>query len=408
MQRTAPSQWRSARQPPDLIPGLLKSGGDFLPGSGVLALRQRSVASPDTRQPGRLRRVLVALTIGLGEGPMSPGRATIRVLVSILSLILLLLGLGVARADPVQIRVAWVAPVSNWISIWLDKKELAQHLGKSYVFLPERFAGTPPMVTAIANNEVEIGDLAYSTLPIAIKNAGMDDIRVIADDFQDGVDHYWTIPFAVLKDGPIKRVEDLKGKIVATNAEGSAVDIAMKAMLHQHGLELNRDYTEVEAPFPAMKAMLAEHKVNLIPDILPFALDPQMQKIARTLFTASDAIGVSEFVSFQARKPFIDAHRAALVDWLEDTLRILHWYMDPKNHDEAVQIAARFLKAPPPSMGWVFTKTDAYRDPNMIPNLAALQRNVDLTKELGYAHESFDVKAHSDLSMVEEAAKRLK
>ena len=334
-----------------------------------------------------------------------------RAFIALSSLVLLLLGVqlgaGVASADPVQIRVAWVAPIANWISIWLDKKDLAQHLGKSYVFTPVHFAGTPPMVTAMANNEVEVGDLAFSTLPIAIKNAGLDDIRVIADDFQDGVDGYWTIPFAVLKAGSIKRVEDLKGKVVATNAEGSAVDVAMKAMLHRHGLELNRDYTEVEAPFPAMKAMLAEHKVDLIPDVLPFALDPQMQQIATTLFTAKDAIGKSEFVSFQARKPFIDAHRAALVDWLEDTLRILHWYTDPKNHDEAAQIAARFVKAPPARMGWVFTKTDAYRDPNMLPDLAALQRNVDMTKELGYAQASFDVKAYSDLSMVEEAAKRL-
>jgi sulfonate transport system substrate-binding protein len=328
--------------------------------------------------------------------------------VAISTLALSLLSIGVVRADPVQIRVAWVAPVANWISMWLDKKELAQHLGKSYVFQAVHFAGTPPMVTAIANNEVEVGDLAYSTLPIAIKNAGMDDIRVIADDFQDGVDGYWTIPFAVLKDGSIKKVEDLKGKIVATNAEGSAVDIAMKAMLHQHGLEPNRDYTVIEAPFPAMKAMLAEHKVDLIPDILPFALDPQMQQIARTLFTAKDALGLSEFVSFQARKPFIDAHRSALVDWLEDTLRILHWYMDPKNHDEVAQIAGHLVKAPPERMGWVFTKTDAYRDPNMMPDLAALQRNVDLTRDLGYARASFDVKAYSDLSMVEEAAKRLK
>ena len=332
-----------------------------------------------------------------------------RAFIALSSLVMVLLfGAGIARADPVQIRVAWVAPIANWITIWLDKKDLARHLGKSYVFTPVHFAGTPPMVTAIANNEVEIGDLAYSTLPIAIKNAGLDDIRIIADDFQDGVDGYWSVRFAVLKDGPIKRVEDLKGKVVATNAEGSAVDVAMKAMLHKHGLELNRDYTEVEAPFPAMKAMLAEHKVDLIPDVLPFALDPQMQQIATTLFTAKDAIGVSEFVSFQARKPFIDAHRAALVDWLEDTLRILHWYQDPKNHDEAVQIAARFVKVPPQRMGWVFTKTDTYRDPNMIPDLAALQRNVDLTKELGFANASFNVKAYSDLSMVEEAGKRLK
>ena len=253
-----------------------------------------------------------------------------RAKIAVLSGVLLALGFGHARADPVQIRVAWVAPISNWISMWLDKKDLARHFGQSYVFEPVHFAGTPPMVTAIANNEVEIGDLAYSTLPIAIKNAGMDDIRVIADDFQDGVDDYWTVRYDVLKDGPIKKVEDLKGKVVATNAEGSAVDVAMKAMLHKHGLEPNRDYTVIEAPFPAMKAMLAEHKVDLIPGILPFALDPQLQNIATTLFTAKDAIGVSQFISFQARKPFIDAHRAALVDWLEDTLRILHWYHGPE------------------------------------------------------------------------------
>ena len=331
-----------------------------------------------------------------------------RAVTAVLGLALMLLWAGAARAEPVQIRVAWVAPVANWISIWLDKKDLARHLGKSYTFTPVHFAGTPPMVTAIANNQVEVGDLAYSTLPIAIKNAGMDDICIIADDFQDGVDGYWTIPFAVLKDGPIKRVEDLKGKIVATNAEGSAVDITMKAMLHKHGLEPNRDYTVIEAPFPAMKAMLAEHKVDLIPDVLPFALDPQMQKIARTLFTAKDAIGKSEFVSFQARKPFIDAHRAALVDWLEDTLRILHWYTDPKNHAETAKIAAHLVKAPPERMNWVFTKTDAYHDPNMLPDLAALQRNVDMVKELGFARASFDVKAYSDLSMVKEAARRLK
>jgi sulfonate transport system substrate-binding protein len=331
-----------------------------------------------------------------------------RAKIGLLSLALLAFGAASANAEPVKIRVAWVAPVANWISIWLDKKDLAKHFGQSYVFEPVHFAGTPPMVTAIANNEVEIGDLAYSTLPIAIKNAGMDDIRIIADDFQDGVGDNWTIRFTVLTDGPIKKIEDLKGKVVATNAEGSAVDIAMKAMLHKHGLENKRDYTVIEAPFPAMKAMLAEHKVDLIPGILPFALDPEMAKIGTTLFTAKDAIGASEFVTFQARKPFIDKNRAALVDWLEDTQRILHWYLDPKNHDEAVQIAARLVKAPPERFGWVFTKTDQYRDPAMLPNLGALQKNVDMTKELGYASASFDVKAYSDLSMVEEAGKRLK
>jgi sulfonate transport system substrate-binding protein len=312
-----------------------------------------------------------------------------------------------ASADPLKIRGAWVAPVANWASIWLAKKDLAKHFGQSYVFEPTHFAGTPPMVTAMANNEVEIGDLSFSTLPIAISNAGLDDIRVVSDEFQDGAPGYRDDTYDVLADGPIKKIEDLKGKVLATNAIGSGVDVAMRAMLRKHGLEANRDYTIVEAPFPAMRAMLAEKKVDLIPAVLPFALDPQLQKIARPLFTVHDAIGVSQFIVWTVRKPFIDAHRAAMVDFMEDTMRIERWYLDPKNHDAAAAIASQLTKQPPERFGWLFTKQDYYRNPNMTPNLDALQKNVDMTKDLGFVNAGFDVKTHSDLSLIEEAAKRL-
>ena len=99
------------------------------------------------------------------------------------------------------------------------------------------------MITAIANNELEVSNLAYSSLAIAIENAGLDDIRVIADEFQDGVPGYYTQEYFVRKDSGIDKVEDLKGKVIGTNAGGSAVDIAMRAMLRKHGLEEKRDYT---------------------------------------------------------------------------------------------------------------------------------------------------------------------
>jgi sulfonate transport system substrate-binding protein len=314
---------------------------------------------------------------------------------------------GSAKADPIHIREAWVAP-GNWASIWLQKKDLAKHFGQSYVLDPVHYVGTPPMITALANNQVEVANLAYSTLGIAIENAGLDDMRVINDEFQDGVPGYYSQEFMVLKDGPIHKVEDLKGKVVATNAAGSAVDVAMKAMLRKHGLEANRDYTVVEAPFPAMKAMLAEHKVDLIPAVLPFSYNPELQKIARDLFVQKDGIGVADMVVWAARKPFIDAHRAALVDFLEDTLRITHWYEDPANHQAAMDILGALVKQPPQIFGWAFTHKDVYHDPNLMPNLDALQKNVDMTHDLGFIKSSFDVKKYSDLSMIEEAAKRLK
>ena len=76
----------------------------------------------------------------------------------------------------------------------------------------------------------------------------------------------------MLADGPIKKPEDLKGKVIGTNAAGSAVDVATRAMLRKFGLEDKRDYTVVESPFPTMRAMLAEKKVDLIPGVLPFSL----------------------------------------------------------------------------------------------------------------------------------------
>src|SRR5262249_24705930 len=93
-----------------------------------------------------------------------------------------------ANAEPVKIRLWWVAPIANIGSVMLEKKDLAAHFGKSYVLESVRYQGTPPMITAVANNELEIADFAFSSFPIAIQNAGIDDLRVISDEFQDGVE----------------------------------------------------------------------------------------------------------------------------------------------------------------------------------------------------------------------------
>jgi sulfonate transport system substrate-binding protein len=343
--------------------------------------------------------------------PGDPGRDIMRIPKLALAgvCVLGIFGSGAANsAEPVKIRMGWVAPVANWGSILLEKKDLAQHMGKSYELETIRFQGTPQMITAIANNELEISNLAYSSLAIAIENAGLDDIRVIADEFQDGVADYFSQQYYVRKDSGITKVEDLKGKVIGTNGAGSAVDVAIRAMLKKHGLEDKRDYTMLEGPLPAMPAMLLEKKADLIPAVLPFALNPKLREEGKILFEQKEILGVTQMISWNARKGFIEKNRAAMVDFMEDMLRITRWYIDPKNHDEVAQIASRITKAPPERFGWVFTKQDTYRDPNLIPNLEALQRNVDVTRELGFVKNKIDINKYADLSLVKEAAKRIK
>ena len=318
-------------------------------------------------------------------------------------------GLGGARAaDIVTFRIGYVVPISDLPSLLLEKKDLARHLDKSYRLEITRFAGTPPMVAALASGAVDIADLAFPTLPIAIQNAGLSDLRVIADGFQDGVADRYSNEYMVLIDGPIKKVADVKGHVVASNATGSGVDIAMRAMLHKNGLEDKRDYTVIEAPFPTMRAMLAEKKADMVSAVLPFALDPALRKVARPLFNAKDAVGISQFTMWTARQGYIAKNRAAMVDFMEDSLRILRWYLDPANRKEVMEICAKLTKQPAERFGWAYTDKDYFRDPNLLPNLEALQRNVDLTRELGFIKASFEVAKFSDLTLVQEAAKRLK
>ena len=109
----------------------------------------------------------------------------------------------------------------------------------------------------------------------------------------------------------MQKIEDLKGKVIATNAVGSAVDIAMRAMLRKHGLEDKRDYTVVEAPFPTMKAMLAEKKVDMIPGVTPFSYDPELRKVGRVLFTQKEGVGTTQMIVWAVRKGFLDKNRVA-------------------------------------------------------------------------------------------------
>ncbi|MCC6608086.1 MAG: ABC transporter substrate-binding protein [Burkholderiales bacterium] len=320
---------------------------------------------------------------------------------------------GAASGQPVKIRMSYVVPVANWAPILFEKPGLARHLGKSYTFEAIHFQGTPAQITALANNELEIADPAFSSFALAVENAGMDDLRVIADEFQDGVDGYYTNEFFVLKDSPIKTIKDLKGKVLATNIAGSAVDIAMRAMLRQNGIDDRKDVSVVEAAFPNMLAMLIEKKADIIPAVVPFSFNPKLRAEGRVLFTQKDAVGRTQMIVWAARAGFLQKNRAVMLDFMEDAIRSVQWFLDPKNHKEAVEIAARVSKRPPESFDkWLFTKAgqagDNYRDPNLVPNLDALQANIDLQHKLGLLKANLDVKKHSDLSIVHEAAKRIK
>ena len=73
-----------------------------------------------------------------------------------------------------------------------------------------------------------------------------------------------------------------------------------------------------------------------------------------------------------------------------------------------MKIVAEFNKQPLAAAAWAFTRQDQFRSPDALPDLDALQRNVDLLWKLGFLKGQIDIGRHGDLSPVREADARLR
>ncbi len=314
-----------------------------------------------------------------------------------------------AKADPMQIRVGW-ATTPTHVQPLIDElqkrhPEVFRHFGTSYIAQGLRFNGSTPQIQALAINELEIAALAPSAVTLAVNNAKLD-LRIVGDVFQDGRPGYGSVRYVVLANGPIHKVEDLKGRRVASNAIGSFGDSTMRVMLHKHGIT-DQDVTTIEVNFGNMPAMLEEKKVDLINLVPQFGHYLKSGEF-RILFTARDAQGLSQAQVWAMRADVIKEHRPALVDFFEDHIRALRWFLDPAHHDEAVAIAQAVTKAHREDIDYVFTHEDSYRSPDALPDIEATQKAIDTDLELGAIHKGLKVApTYVDLSLAEEAERRI-
>ena len=322
----------------------------------------------------------------------------------------LLAGISTARSEPLKIRIGWIVTPAELTPYMFMKEGIAVHNGNSYTLEPIHFQGTSLEVNAVQAGELDIAPFGSSSFAIAVVNAGLKDQRIIADEVQDGVPGWSGPEFRVIKDSPIKSVEDLKGKVLATNAFGGETDMAIKLMLQKHNLAVNRDFTEIQADFGNMYALLAEHKIDLGVAVHPFQDLPDFATNTRILFTTGDALGRFEVSFWTANKDFIAAHRAVLIDLIEDYVRAIRWFDDPAHRDEALQIVANVTKRPAATYDkWLFLPGKGYyKGADAMPDVEAVTANVRVQHDLGMVKATFDAQDYADLGLLKAAIARLK
>jgi NitT/TauT family transport system substrate-binding protein len=314
-----------------------------------------------------------------------------------------------SRADPPKIRVGWIVTPAQITPYMFMKEGIARHNGTSYTLEPVHFQGSPLEITAAQSGDLDVVAFGSTSFAIAVENAGLNDLRIIADEVQDGVPGWAGPEFRVLKDGPIKAIADLRGKVLVTNGLGGATDIAIKMMMLKSGMVQNRDYTEIEAAMPNMNALLLEHKADLVTAVHPFQDNPDFDSRSQMLFRASDMLGKFELSFWTARTSYIASHRAILTDLLEDYLRARRWYLDPANRAEAIGIVADFTKLPARNFEhWLFTSKDEFRDLDAMPDIDAITRNIHAQHEVGLIKADLDASHYVDLDMLKDAIARTK
>jgi ABC-type nitrate/sulfonate/bicarbonate transport system substrate-binding protein len=295
---------------------------------------------------------------------------------------------SVVRSAPVTIRYAnggGIGPNEMETLIWLDylKSNVLKNYGKAYTLEMTFTRGSPEAAQLLAAGQADLATLASPAFAATIaKDAVPDGISIVSDNYQDGHPGFATNTFLVMKDSPIKTVADLKGKKVAINAFGSAVDIVLRVALKKAGLDPRRDLQIVEVTFPNIAPAIREGRVDCGVLVIPFLPAESAKGDLRALFTGGDALGPHSVIFQVATNKFIRAQPDALRAFLADYVQGLAWYYDGANREKALELAAGLTKSPKEVLASYFiTPRDYYRDPNGCVTAATVQKPIDAMVE---------------------------
>lgn len=315
--------------------------------------------------------------------------------------------LGRASAAPVTIRYATgggIGPNEMETIIFLDymKQNVLKNYGKSYELDMTFTRGTPEAATLLAGGQADLGTLAFSTFATAIaKDAVPGGLTIISDNYQDGHPGNATNTFFVLNDSPIKTVADLKGKKVAINAYGSAVDLVLRVVLKKNGMDPRRDVQIVEVNFPNMAAAIREKRIDCGVLVIPFLAVEAPKGDLRPLFTGGDAFGPSSVIFQVAATNFLKANKEAVRGFLADYVTGLNWYYDKANRKKALELVSGLTKSPVDVLeGYFATGKDYYRDPNGCVPAIAIQKPIDAMVTESLIPQKVDASKYLDLSLL--------
>jgi ABC-type nitrate/sulfonate/bicarbonate transport system substrate-binding protein len=154
-------------------------------------------------------------------------------------------------------------------------------------------------------------------------------------------------PYSLVVNPDIKRIEDLKGKVLGgTGVKTGADTESLRVMLHSHGFQDPRDYSvaAVGSVRERTQAMLNK-TIWGVAQMEPFTSllkEKGMAELARAADYPN--LKLIQMVVVVAMRPWYTANEDTVVRFLRGWADATEWLYDPKNKDEAVKLLAERMK----------------------------------------------------------------
>jgi NitT/TauT family transport system substrate-binding protein len=243
------------------------------------------------------------------------------------------------RAGTTVVRAAYI-PVVTWLPAWVAKdKGLFEKNGLDV------------SLTATQNLSVLPGtlgrqfDVVPATPPDLIKAVagGLDVVAVAGEAIETSGNP--STHLIVRADSPIRSVQDLKGKVVATPTLGAIIHVSLLHSLKKNGID-PASIRAIEVPFPNMADQLKAGNVDAVEALEPFAgqlLAAGNRSIGDPLLSVGEEVLYPFWI---AQSPWAESHRKVIEAWVA-SLEQAKEFIDA-NPDEARAILAKYTKLPAP------------------------------------------------------------
>ncbi len=205
-----------------------------------------------------------------------------------LSVLALLFSIDAIAAGPlIRLGRGFAAEEQLWLMS--ARPDLTPNQGKRYELKQILFQANPERFQAYLAGELDAGTAPGLAILFG-RSQGMD-FKLVASVCLEASGNHFTTVYMVKDDGPIKRVQDLKGGTIGVVGIKTATDLWARAGLLNAGLVPDQDTKVVPMAFPVIGDAVRTGKVSAGVFVEPFYSAEMAKGGLRKLFTATEVLG---------------------------------------------------------------------------------------------------------------------